>query len=236
MDFDTFAKVYALIRFQCGRADDFREDTVVNSTCASSGYVVGQDGELYALKAYKKKDRAHIHVGRQHGGGTMDVIHLFASLSKKKVVEQKGGGTCASDVDDVIEALTLPSENGRETRVYYEENHHVDTPLEEAQEDRNYAEKAARLILAGIGARPELDPSETFLVVQQMVAVLSDPQGMNLSGRVSNALAWAMHPDTQPEWAIYLARWVSENIPVEHQNAYSLDVLRERHPAVGGAA
>jgi hypothetical protein len=235
MDFDTFAKVYALIRFRCGRADDLFEDAVGTSSCAST-QVVGEDDEIYSVKAHKKNGRAHVHVGRHDRGGVVVLVHVFASLAKKQVAKQKGGGVFIDEADNVIEALTSLNENGRETRAYYEENHHVDTPLEEAQEDRNYAEKAARLILAGIGGRPELDPSETFLVVQQMVAVLSDPQGMNLTGRVENALCWAMHPDTQPEWAIYLARWVSENIPVENQNQYSLDVLRERYPVVGGTA
>lgn len=218
IDFDVFAKLYGLARVRMNRADDLLVEAIPES--AAEATVTGNDGETYMLTTQKVDAGASL------------ICNGFSASAN--LAEKRARASDPDQIEALLEALESENLNGQETMQFFDDNFRRETPLDEFEEDQSTAAKAARLIVSGVGALPALDQNanEMTLVAQEIIKALSAADQFGFEARVSRVLVWAMHPDTQPEWAIFVTAWVLKNVDPSLINSYSRNVLCERYPVL----
>jgi hypothetical protein len=127
-------------------------------------------------------------------------------------------GSQTVDTIAILDMFESENLNGLETMAYYDAQKPSTDPLADYREAQHYAEKAARLIVAGIGETPALNPEEQALVAVEIIAILKDPAPFGFGARVQRTITWAMRTETQPEWGFYVASWVMQNHPEHVEN------------------
>lgn len=209
MRFETFHDLYRTIRFRLGRADDLLCDAVTESAAKTEtgGMIEGEDGADYHLmvvkRIYEGKALAHVSIQRHEDGEPTEVVSITCQMAERNViVSWPSDGEV--DAEALIRALTVENENGAETRAFLERMPQTRNPATENAARTENAEKAARVILAGIGQPPELDQWETPYVAQAIVAMIREPAPFGQAARIERARAWARLPSTQPEWAAFV--------------------------------
>lgn len=224
MDFADFAKVYSYLRIRSNRADDLFVDAITSSDVEE--HIEANDDEEFELRLDKANGNAWIEVHNPQRGS---ILHASANLVSRKVEVL----TQTVDTIAILDMFESENLNGLETMAAYNEKFPRENPLDEYEEERSYAEKAARLIVAGIGERPVLDPAQQTLVGNEIIAILKDPAPFGFGARVQRVLAWTLDPTTQPEWGFYVAAWVIRHVAyVDYVDEAPLRELFDRYPAL----
>ncbi|RYD41183.1 MAG: hypothetical protein EOP83_34225 [Verrucomicrobiaceae bacterium] len=216
MDFETFTKLYNFVRVRLNRADDLFVEAITKSEVSEEAE--GNDDKKYILRT--SKEDGLVTVAVLYPTGFRVVVAGTDLRTREVVVSEQNMDTFA--ILDLFENENL---NGLETMALYNAKFPRENPLDQYEEDRSYAEKAARLIVAGIGEVPTLTPEQQTLVANEIIAILKDPAPFGFAARVQRTIAWAMRSDTQPEWGFYVASWVMrthpEHVEVPHREVFA---------------
>jgi hypothetical protein len=224
MNFTDFAEIYSRLRIRSNRANDLFVDAIECSDIEE--HVEANDDEEFELRMDKTHGIAWVELHNPRRGV---ILHASANLTARTVdLRHQSVDTIA--ILDMFENENL---NGLETMARYNEKFPRENPLDEHEEERSYAAKAARMIVAGIGDTPAMTPEQQTLVANEIIAILKDPAPFGFAARVQRVLAWTLDPATQPEWSLYVAAWVIRNVnDVDYIDEAPLRDLFDRYPAL----